>query len=434
LAPLSKGLPVAEVPAILDRDLLHAMLGQDDKTMTERQFEIWTNEIGRPHAEHIARQAPPEAIIAVQDYGNIPALSVLRKSRPDVKIVYSHHVPFAENFTNHPRALPILQALMSADAVNFLTVRDAEAFTSALNDHSKSLGSPWVFPHLGHANVEIGGYVLHSGLNDKHLTRIGVVPLGIDIDEEPRVNDALETQQEMRRLRGLANGRTIVAVAGRVETTKGQHLVAEAYLDLLDRGAIDPSRVLLYIRGDAVSEGNSPVRHEGARRLEVAVQRMNNIAPGAVIYERTRFNAFEGCAIAQVADVRAEVPVRDGFGLALAQQAFHGDAWLVMSKEAGASTVFGEYADVVDPANRREVKDALFAGIHADVEGSNLAALRGRRVAALQNVVRAHTAGDWMEQTLLTGNDAKCSLQGLRSPHWSTAQTFSASQSFEIGA
>src|SRR3954465_6189687 len=117
-------------------------------------------------AAALAEEAAPDARVLVQDYHLFLVPAQLRQLRPDLRIAHFTHTPWAEPsyFSVLPDAIgtTILEGMLGADSVGFLSPRWAEAFVRCC---VRLLGA------------QAGGETVHYG---GRATQVRVHALGVD--------------------------------------------------------------------------------------------------------------------------------------------------------------------------------------------------------------------------------------------------------------
>ncbi len=149
-------------------------------------------------ADALAEQAAPRAQVLVQDYHLALVPRLLRARRPDLRVSHFSHTPWAPpaELGRLPAARALLEGMLGADAVGFLSPRWADAFLACCRD---LLGAPTTDDTVRWAGRTV---------------RVGVHPLGVDAPRlraraaEPDVRArAAELRALRRRLLGGAAGR-----------------------------------------------------------------------------------------------------------------------------------------------------------------------------------------------------------------------------------
>jgi trehalose 6-phosphate synthase len=279
------------------------------------------------------------ASVLVQDYhlGLTPLM--LRKRRPDLRISYFSHTPWAPPDYFH--LLPddigrdLLRGMLGAQRVGFLTQRWADAFLGCCRQF------------LG-ANVS-GNVILHDGGE----TRVEVHPLGVDVEElrargaRPDVSGRLEALEEW------VGGRKLILRVDRTELSKNIVRGLESYRELLRTSPQWRGRVLHLALC-------YPSRHDlpEYREYTAAVQRLAAEIEdefATTSWEPLRLEVSDdwprSLAAYALADVLLVNPVRDGMNLVAKEGPVlsRDGVALVLSREAGAAAELSDAALMINP-------------------------------------------------------------------------------------
>ncbi|GAA4913465.1 trehalose-6-phosphate synthase [Streptomyces coeruleoprunus] len=285
----------------------------------------------RAFAEALAAEAAPGAAVLIQDYHLALAPGMLRELRPDVRIGHFSHTPWAppDYFGMLPDdvARELLEGMLGADRLGFLTHRWADAFTACCE---RVLGGT-------------GG------------TEIGVHGLGADGEflrarsQEPDVADRMST---LRAQIGDGSRKTVIRV-DRTELSKNIVRGLLAFRTLLEEHPEWRERVV-HIAFAYPSRQDLEVY----RRYTAEVSRLAdeiNAAFGTpdwtpvILHVKDDF--ARSLAAYRLADVALVNPIRDGMNLVAKEVPVVSDAGcaLVLSREAGAYEELSEDAITVNP-------------------------------------------------------------------------------------
>ena len=320
-------------------------------------------------AEALAEEAAPGATVLVQDYHLSLTPRQLRDRRPDLRIGHFSHTPWAppEYFCLLPDDVgrEVLEGLLGADAVGFLSRRWAECFTACCEQV------------LGAERIE--GGVRHEG----RTTRVDVHGLGVDAGELRARAAQADVQARVAALRELVGDRQLLLRVDRTELSKNIVRGLLAYRELL--------RTRPQWRGRVVHLALAyPSRHDlpSYREYTAAVQRtareINDEfgAPGwqPVVLE-VRDDYARSLASYAVADVLLVNPLRDGMNLVAKEGPVLSERGLglVLSREAGAADELGDDALLVNPFDVTQTAEALHTALEMPAAER---ALRSRRLAA----------------------------------------------------
>ncbi|OIJ69811.1 trehalose-6-phosphate synthase [Streptomyces mangrovisoli] len=294
----------------------------------------------RAFATALAEEAAEGAAVLVQDYHLCLAPGMLRELRPDLRIGHFSHTPWAP--ADYFRMLPddiarqVLDGMLGADRLGFLTRRWADAFTACCAD-------------------------LVGGLGD---TRVGVHGLGADADflrkraHEPDVGERMAALREE-----IGPGRRTVVRVDRTELSKNIVRGLLAFRQLLDdhpewRGRVVhvafayPSRQDLAVYRDYTAE---------VERLAAEINAGYGTDDWTPVVLHVKDDFARSLAAYRLADVALVNPIRDGMNLVAKEVPVVSDEGcaLVLSREAGAHAELGEDAITVNPYDVVQTAEAL---------------------------------------------------------------------------
>jgi trehalose 6-phosphate synthase len=339
-----------------------------------RWWEAWEayRRVNERFARAIARLAPPDAVVLVQDYHLTLTAPLLRRERPDLRSVHFHHTPFAG--PDGLRALPaepraeLLGALAEHDACGFHTEDWAEGFRAS--------AARWGHPPRS---------VFTSTLSSDRA----------ELEEVAR-SEACRVAHE--QLCAATGDRALLVRVDRMELSKNIVRGFAAYDLLLElrpdlRGRVEflaccyPSRVGVPAYAAYRDEVHAEVERVNARWAT------DGWTP---IRLETDDDFPRSVAALRRADVLVVNPVRDGLNLVAKEGPVvnERDAQLVLSTEAGAYRELHPAADAVDPfdlvATARAMADAL----------DRPRPERAARARQLRELATARTPADWLADQL----------------------------------
>lgn len=304
-------------------------------------------------AQAIAAEAAPGAAVLVQDYHLMLVPQLLRALRPDLRISHFSHTPWAT--PDYFRILPqtivaeLLESMLAADRVGFLTSRWADGFIRCC---AELLG----------ASVDASSVTFNG-----RRVYVDIHALGVDGEELRDRAARPDVQARLGTLREQVGDRQCIVRIDRTELSKNILRGLEAYRELLLRYP--------QWRGKVVHIAFAyPSRHDlpAYREYTAAVQR----AARAIVDEfgtsdwtplllHVEDDYPRSLAAYQLADVLLVNPIRDGMNLVAKEGpvlATNGCA-LVLSREAGAAAELGADALLVNPFDIVETTDALHAAL-----------------------------------------------------------------------
>ncbi|MFE0672085.1 trehalose-6-phosphate synthase [Streptomyces sp. NPDC058867] len=348
------GVRMLDIPAEVHSDayngvansvlwFVHHMLYQ---TPLEPVFDAgfrrqWENYVryNRAFAEALAEEAAEGAAVLVQDYHLTLVPGMLRGLRPDLRIGHFSHTPWAP--VDYFRLLPddvarqVLDGMLGADRLGFLTRRWADAFTACAQE-AGGLGS----------------------------TEVGVHGLGADADFLRARSHEADVAERMAALRTeIGAGRKTIVRVDRTELSKNIVRGLLAYRRLLEDRPEWRERVV-HVAFAYPSRQDLAVYRDYTAEVRRLADEINDAfgTPGwtpVVLHVKDDF--ARSLAAYRLADVALVNPVRDGMNLVAKEVPVVSDEGcaLVLSREAGAYEELGEDAIVVNPYDVLGTAEAL---------------------------------------------------------------------------
>jgi trehalose 6-phosphate synthase len=335
-------------------------------------------------ADALAEEAAPGATVVVQDYhlSLVPAL--LRERRPDVRIGWFSHTPWAapDYFGLLPDdvARALLNGILGADHAGFLTHRWADAFTACA---VAVLGAA-----ARHGEVRIG----------EHDCDVGVHALGIDGSELAERASHADVTARRDALVAWAAGRQIVVRIDRTELSKNIVRGLAAFRELLRTKPEWHERVV-HLAFAYPSRHDLPEYREYTAAVQRTAVEINEefARPG---WQPVRLEVSDdyprSLAALSIADVLVVNPVRDGMNLVAKEGPVlsRDGVALVLSREAGAVADLGEWSLVVNPFDVSGTAAAIDTGLRMP------AAERRARCDALAAAATAMPPQAWLDAQL----------------------------------
>jgi len=315
----------------------------------------------------------------IQDYQLQLVPSMLRRTRPDLRIGFFLHIPFppVELFMQWPRRVGIVRGLAGADLIGFQRPLGAQNFLR-LTRHLLGLRP------RGNA-VEVDG----------REVRADAFPISIDVGEIESLALSPLVRQRAERIRvELGEPKTVILGVDRLDYTKGIETRIKAFRELLSDGRLSvPETVMVQV----ATPSRERVEQYQALRIDVEreVGRINGdygrVGVPAVHYLHQSYSRSELVALYCAADVMMVTPLRDGMNLVakeyVAARVDLGGA-LVLSEFAGAAGDLRQ-AFLVNPYDLDGVKDTLLRGVTVDpMDGM-------RRMRAMRRFLRTHDVSNW---------------------------------------
>jgi trehalose 6-phosphate synthase len=337
-------------------------------------FEAWRayEEVNEAFAVVVAREAPPDATVLIQDYHLTLLAPTIRERRPDVRTVHFSHTPFAG-----PDQLRVLPDRVAATLLHGMAAHDACGFHTArwAADFERSC-------------LEIIGEKPHTFVS----------PLASDPEDLRAVARGEACTAELADIDQLLGDRAFIVRVDRIELSKNLVRGFHAYADLLERHPRWRERVVF---GAFVYPSREGLPEYLAYRNEVEdlVARINarwaTDTWTPVLYDASD-NFPRSVAALRRYDALLVNPVRDGLNLVAKEGPLvnEHDGVLLLSPEAGAWAELDDVARRVNPFDVSGTADAL------DEALSLPAPARAAHASALRERVAARTPAHWLAEQL----------------------------------
>ena len=369
--------------------LLHYMLGFFKYSSADYEGYRRVNELFARKLEPLLR---PDDIIWVHDYHLFLLGAVLRRMSVTQPIGFFLHVPFPS--FNVLRTLPgyerLLSALASYDVVGFQTESDLESFKDCLKQ------------------AEIGGDVLGGGRVTAfgRTFRVGVFPIGIDVDECQSVAAANFESRDIRQLAYSLRARKFIVGVDRLDYSKGLELRFRSFETLLERYPATLGNVVFLQIAPPTRTGvraYDSIREELERAAGNINGRFAEIDWAPIRYLNRGYPRERLMSILRLADVGLVTPIRDGMNLVakeyVASQDPDDPGIPVLSTLCGAAHEL-DAAVLVNPYDRQGVADGLQSAIAMH------AGERRERYRTMIDVLRRNDIHNWCRRFCDTLQDA----------------------------
>ena len=354
---------------------------------TEKAWGAYVR-INQAFAEALAEEGEgsDEAVYLVQDYHLSLVPTMLRELRPDARIAYFSHIPFAD--AGYLRVLPdsmrgaLVEGLLGADilgfqadiwAANFL--RCCQAYTDARADFAQR-------------KVRWEGRQL----------RVGVYPISIDVESLRKAAVEDEVGLAARRVLRWRGDRRLLLRVDRAELSKNIVRGFDAYEIFLNdhpewRGGV----VFMAHLNPSRTDIPEYVRYVGQCR---AAARRINARFGRKGWQPVHLSIKDDFSMTLAAytlyDALLVNPVFDGMNLVAKEGPVlnERDGVLILSENAGAFEELGMHALPVNPFDVGQTAEAIAAALEMDEED------RARRASGLRGAVEANRLDRWVQAQL----------------------------------
>ena len=287
-------------------------------------------------ADAIAGELRPGDTVWLHDYQLMLVPAYLRRRVPDARIGFFLHVPWpsADVFRILPSREEIVQGVLGADLIGF---------------HTESYRTNFLLSAAKVLNLDLG---TDSISWEERTVRVGVYPIGIDVEEFERKSPAVDEQ--VVQLRKATEGKKTLLGVDRLDYTKGVPRRLLAFDRLLERepqlkGKVHLIQIAVPTREkiDSYAELRSEVNELVGR-----INSQHGSPTGSPIQSLYRsVGSDELLALYRAADVMMVTPLRDGMNLVAKEYVaarVDAEGVLVLSEFAGAASEL-DAALVVNP-------------------------------------------------------------------------------------
>ena len=343
------------------------------------QVQHWDTyvRINQRFADLAAAHYQPGDIVWVHDYQLMLVPQLLRAQVPDARIGFFLHIPFpaSEVFRALPNGAQVLEGMLGADLVGFHTAAYLRHFGSAL------------------LRIAGRGVDVDRVRVGRREVRLGVFPMGIDVERYSQLAETPDVLAEASRLRADPTTALVIGI-DRLDYTKGIARRTLAFETLLRRHPSLRERVRL-IQVAVPSRTQVDAYQNCSAQMDALIGRVNGTFGTShwtpVHYLHRSLSAEDVTALYRAADVMLVTPLRDGMNLVAKEfvaARTDEDGVLVLSDFAGAAAELAE-ALHVNPYDVDGTADAVFRAL------TMTAAERRMRMRALRHRVVAHDARRW---------------------------------------
>ncbi|MGF1430867.1 alpha,alpha-trehalose-phosphate synthase (UDP-forming) [Kitasatospora sp. LaBMicrA B282] len=305
-------------------------------------------------AEALAAEAAEGAAVMVQDYHLTLVPALLRELRPDLRIGYFLHIPWAP--ADYFRMLPdelavaVLTGVLGADHAGFHTRRWAEAFADCCE---QVLGAEVDRSDRTRLTVE------HQG----RTTRLGVHALGADADFLRERAHRADVEERLDHLRAAVGDRRTIVRVDRTEPSKNILRGLQAYRHLLRSRPEWRERVVHIAFAYPSRQDLAEYRDYTAAVQRISREITEEFATDSwqPLILQVEDDFARSLAAYRMADVALVNPIRDGMNLVAKEVPVVSEAGcaLVLSREAGAYAELAEDALGINPFDVVGTAEAL---------------------------------------------------------------------------
>ncbi len=356
----------------------------------QREYDAYMR-VNAEFARQLMKLLKPDDAVWVHDYQLMPLARFLRELGFQGPIGFFLHIPFPhlQMLRLLPNYFEVVRDLCQNDLLGFQTEDDLRSFLSCLD-------VPEGFKLPGSGRVQVRG----------RNVRLGVYPIGIDVDEVAAEARVTLTQETARRMVASLQGRKLIIGVDRLDYSKGLTQRFAAFEEFLEsypdnRGGVTFLQIAPLSRSEVLEY--SEIR----QALEQAAGRLNGRFAEAdwtpIRYLNRNFSRSTLMGFLRAAQVALVTPVRDGMNLVakefVAAQDPEDPGVLILSPMAGAARELTG-ALQVNPYDKRGMAIALQAALEMPLEE------RRSRHQQMLGAVRHHDIHNWYSRFVfdLTGD------------------------------
>jgi len=338
--------------------------------------EAWTafEEVSGAFADAAAEHAGDGDIVLVQDYQLALVPGLLRRRRPDLRVVHFTHIPFCGPSSARVLPTPVMQSLCTSLAggpAGFHAARWARAYEASARE---ILGPD-------------------TGVPPTFVSSLGPDRAALEASLAGEEADAAT-----RELDDLVGDRTLLVRVDRIDPSKNIVRGFAAYELLLEQHAEWQGRVVFVAKLNR-SRQQLPEYQAYAREVDLAAARVNDRF-GTDDWDPVVMDTRDDYVHALVALARSDVllvnPIRDGLNLVAKEGPLINtrDGVLCLSPGAGAWDELAGAALETHPFDLSQTAAALHRALEMPADE------RRERAEALRTIAAARTPRDWLEDQL----------------------------------
>ena len=294
----------------------------------QQQYEAYLR-VNAQFAHQLVKLLKPDDAVWIHDYQLLPLARCLRDLKFRGQIGFFLHIPFPH--LQVLRVLPgyaeLVRDLCQNDLIGFQTEDDLRSFLSCLE-------VPEGFKLPGSGRVEARG----------QNVRLGVYPIGIDVDEVTAEARTTVSQETVQRMIASLQGRRLIIGVDRLDYTKGLTERFAAFEEFLETYPDNQGNVT-FLQIAPLSRSDVLAYSEIRQALEQAAGRLNGRFAEAdwtpIRYLNRNFTRSTLMGFLRASRVAFVTPIRDGMNLVakefVAAQDPEDPGVLILSPMAGAA-------------------------------------------------------------------------------------------------
>ena len=355
----------------------------------QREYEAYMR-VNECFARQLLKLLKPGDAVWVHDYQLIPLGRTLRELKFNGPIGFFLHIPFPhlQVLRMLPNYAELVRELCQYDLIGFQTEDDLRSLLSCLD-------VPEGFRLPGSGRVEARG----------RNVRLGVYPIGIDVDETASDARTSIAQETVQRMIASLQGRKLIIGVDRLDYSKGLMQRFAAFEEFLETYPDNQGKVT-FLQIAPLSRTDVHAYSEIRQSLEQAAGRLNGRFAEAdwtpIRYLNRNFARTTLMGFLRAAKVALVTPVRDGMNLVakefVASQDPEDPGVLILSPMAGAARELTG-ALQVNPYDKRGLARAIQTALRMPLEE------RRSRYQQMLAAVRRHDIHNWYSRFVfdLTG-------------------------------
>jgi trehalose 6-phosphate synthase len=336
--------------------------------------------VNQQFARQLAKLLKPDDAVWIHDYQLIPLGRYLRQLHFRGPIGFFLHIPFPHRQVLRvlPNYAELVRDMCQYDLVGFQTDDDLCSFLSCIEQpEARQSGQKGL--------IEVAG----------RSVRIGVYPIGVDVDAVSAAAAASVTQDKVQRMIASLLGRKLIIGVDRLDYSKGlteRFASFEHFLETFpdNQGRVTFLQIAPLSRGDV--HAYSEIRHA----LEASAGRLNGHFAEAdwtpIRYLNRNYSHATLMGFLRAAQLALVTPVRDGMNLVakefVAAQDPDDPGVLILSPMAGAAPELTG-ALQVNPYDKKGMAFALQTALNMPL------AERRQRHEQMLGAVREHDIHNW---------------------------------------